>query len=409
MRIPITPVSRSRSLLLLLLLLPLTLLHLRGPLLAAVSAAHSNNNGGSASSRRADPKEPRRETPLKVPPRPPLLFPPGGSSLRGHHHHHHRNGPDLRDDRRDLRREDEDDDDDDDESAPFRLIVPPNKSRSTGTKELLVIRIESPDGSTTSSEEDLYNDVFDDEVNLSKQYGLCSHSRLEIVPATGGPSVRNGIATLRLDEPAVGRATKSIYEEVFDRSVELLGRSLDGYDEVMICMPPGTTAEMEDGTETSSWVAYVPGESPYSDFLSVYSDGWCASVSAGMHEIGHTLGLHHANEGGDEYEDTSGQMGFSSRNEHGPRKCFNPSNSWHLGWYADRSMRLNPLLDAPFRTTLKGVADSDSDSDPAAETTGGGKRERNNSSNNNNSNNNNNNNAFAFTLIAIRPSGNRLF
>jgi hypothetical protein len=239
-------------------------------------------------------------------------------------------------------------------------VAPPNIDRASGKKELLVVRIESPEGSTSLSEDQLFNDIFDDDINVAKQYSACSHGKLKLTPAQG-PSIRNGIATVILsggESPGVARTAEDIFTHLDEASPSLFGRSLESFDHVMLCVPKGTRVEAGDGSTTTQWFAYVPGKQPYTNFLSVFHDEWCSSVSTGMHEIGHTLGLHHSNEAGSEYEDMSGQMGYSSDSEHGPLKCFNPPNSWHLGWYSENSLRLNPLLDAPFKVTLAGAVDS---------------------------------------------------
>ena len=50
-----------------------------------------------------------------------------------------------------------------------------------------------------------------------------------------------------------------------------------------------------------------------------------------MHEVGHNLGLAHSNEGGGEYEDQSGMMGYSYDCDDCPKMCFNGPKSWQLG------------------------------------------------------------------------------
>jgi hypothetical protein len=42
-----------------------------------------------------------------------------------------------------------------------------------------------------------------------------------------------------------------------------------------------------------------------------------------MHEIGHTMGLTHANENGEPYADSSGYMAAGYKDTDWPRKCFN--------------------------------------------------------------------------------------
>ena len=61
----------------------------------------------------------------------------------------------------------------------------------------------------------------------------------------------------------------------------------------MICMP----SEVQGGGSVA-W-AYL------NHWLSVYWDTWCSRPSAGMHEIGHNLGLDHSNGNGEEYGDQS--------------------------------------------------------------------------------------------------------
>lgn len=78
--------------------------------------------------------------------------------------------------------------------------------------------------------------------------------------------------------------------------------------------------------------AYVPNKQPYINYLSVYNDGCCSSLSAGMHETVDNIGLRqHAEENNGEYFDESGIiMGFSLKDENGPMKCFNTAKPWQL-------------------------------------------------------------------------------
>jgi hypothetical protein len=49
----------------------------------------------------------------------------------------------------------------------------------------------------------------------------------------------------------------------------------------------------------------------------------CIEIAATMHEIGHTMGLTHANENGQPYADFSGYMAAGYKDTDWPRKCFN--------------------------------------------------------------------------------------
>jgi hypothetical protein len=48
-------------------------------------------------------------------------------------------------------------------------------------------------------------------------------------------------------------------------------------------------------------------------------------------------------------------MGISY-GEDDTKMCFNPVKSWQLGWYSDRQKDLNPTVEAPYLTTMVGVA-----------------------------------------------------
>ena len=73
----------------------------------------------------------------------------------------------------------------------------------------------------------------------------------------------------------------------------------------------------------------------------------CTYLSGQMHEIGHNLGLAHANEEAGTYKDQSGMMGFSYSSDNGPLMCFNSAKSWQLNWYASR------MESIPFSTGVK--------------------------------------------------------
>ena len=77
----------------------------------------------------------------------------------------------------------------DDSSARRRLT-------KTGMKTVLVIRVESSDGSIapSQSEAKMANDVFEDENNLVRRFDECSSGKLQFGPASG-----NGVITVKTD------------------------------------------------------------------------------------------------------------------------------------------------------------------------------------------------------------------
>lgn len=150
---------------------------------------------------------------------------------------------------------------------------------STGTKTLLVVRIEAQDASTTSSELVLSDKIFgsgSDQHNLKSQYAKCSYNELVFEKATdAGGLINNGVYTLNLPDTVISGVDNGIIRTAaldqgaveFDKSLEHVA------DYTMLCLPPGTTG---------GWIAYA-----YVNwFLSVYNDQWCTYPSAQLHEIG---------------------------------------------------------------------------------------------------------------------------
>merc|ERR1712176_952408 len=91
----------------------------------------------------------------------------------------------------------------------------------------------------------------------------------------------------------------------------------------------------------------------------------CQSMSSQMHEVGHSIGLHHSGEyeGSDsvqEYGDQTDLMGFSYRSDDTPLMCFNPAKNWQLGWFDDKVKELDPSNDIGIEPTsfvLNGIVD----------------------------------------------------
>ena len=75
-----------------------------------------------------------------------------------------------------------------------------------------------------------------------------------------------------------------------------------------------------------------------------------------MHEVGHSLGLGHSNEGAEEYGDESCIMGSGFNEEEGALICYNGAKSWQLGWYASRNHIYN-VADGIWNGRLIGVVD----------------------------------------------------
>jgi hypothetical protein len=71
---------------------------------------------------------------------------------------------------------------------------PRNLAQTTGTKNVLVVRVKGADKNTTSSMAEISNSVFGtdgDPVNLKSQFAACSFGQVNITPAIGSTYLRS--------------------------------------------------------------------------------------------------------------------------------------------------------------------------------------------------------------------------
>lgn len=221
-----------------------------------------------------------------------------------------------------------------------------NKNRgrhlsSTGDKNVLVLRVQALDGATSSSEDELTDNIFGtfgDVFNLKTGYIGCSYDQLKFLPTADHS---NGVYTVQVSQNLASSTMSQVENAVIAAATTALGDLESQYDYVMICTPP-----------VSSGLAYA-----YINwYLSVYNDNWCNSPSAQMHELGHNLGLAHSGEGTAAYADQSGMMGYSYSADEGPVMCFNNAKNWQLGWYSDKHATASPLTTS-WTGDLVGISD----------------------------------------------------
>lgn len=218
---------------------------------------------------------------------------------------------------------------------------------ATGSKRILVVRVISPDSSTSSSSSDLSNKIFGthgDVANLKSQYSSCSFNHLTVIPSVGN-NVVDGVLEVTINQNVINSTSNTIQNAV----TEIIGGKPDFADHVMYCLPPGTSGR---------WIAYAYTDS----WLTVYNNNWCKYLSAQMHEIGHNLGLGHANENGIVYSDQTGYMGYSYSQDDSPLMCFNSYHSSLLGWYKSKTTILQSSLH--FNGNLSGFVDFNTTSNP---------------------------------------------
>ena len=178
-------------------------------------------------------------------------------------------------------------------------------TRSSGTKQLLAVRVVASD-TATSMEESFISDRWfgtnGDTVTARSIYDQCSYSKLIMDPAnkvtTTGVAISNGVYTVHINRRAKNKPESKIKDAVIAQLENELG-SLNGqFDHVILCLPRGTNG---------NWLAYAY----INHHMSVFNDDECNFVSGQVHEIGHNIGLAHSGEGGDEYDDQSGMVRFS--------------------------------------------------------------------------------------------------
>lgn len=112
----------------------------------------------------------------------------------------------------------------------------------SGTKTVLVVRIEAPDAATSANEQTLYNEVFEGN-SLTKMYEDCSHGELNLIPYNGS-GVRNGVTTVFIPKSVTGVDNTVIRNAAVTALNNKLGGAAESkVDHVLMCIPPGTSGK----------------------------------------------------------------------------------------------------------------------------------------------------------------------
>ena len=166
------------------------------------------------------------------------------------------------------------------DSITYEDFVPDHGRRlavTTGTKNMLAIRVVAADTQTTATEEqisDSWFGTYGDPVNLKSQYAACSYGALQCNAASKttstGVAVTNGVYEVSITNTVSGADRFVVENAVVAAGNADLGNMRDQFDHVMLCLPPGTSG---------GWIAYAY----INHYLSVYNDNWCTYVSGQMH------------------------------------------------------------------------------------------------------------------------------
>lgn len=183
-------------------------------------------------------------------------------------------------------------------SSTVEVILDPrqrtrnSKPVARGRKTITIVRISTLDATPSNSAESLKDGLFSpDKINLRTQFEACSFGQLHFELS------QHGVIEVKVDQPVSdftsGSALVTAAQYVMRDKLKIKDPSKLS-DKVMMCLPPGT----------GNWVA----SSGVGHWRSQYNDKWCRSLTATMHELGHGLGLTHANENGAKYGDATGYM-----------------------------------------------------------------------------------------------------
>jgi Gametolysin peptidase M11 len=198
--------------------------------------------------------------------------------------------------------------------------VPPTQ----GNKTIAIVRISAPGSPNRFPKAKLTKVWFGADRSFQTQMTACSFGQLNWRSA--------GVHDIRLVQNVSTFATREEMQLAIERQLRnQTGKSMTELgDKVVFCYPKNSPGEWLASASLHGWRA-------------MFNDGWCGSLSAAMHEIGHTVGLLHSGKSETEnweYSDTTGYMGFSILASSTPHKCFNGFNHWQLGWYPGRRRTL---------------------------------------------------------------------
>ena len=205
------------------------------------------------------------------------------------------------------------------------------ESLTTGDMTVAVVRIATSDSRCSLSNRDI-DAMFDEsKANFVTQFNKCSFGKLRFQKA------QRHIIDVKVNESVskyYGNPIKLV-NKAQDALLNTLrvNRATDIADKIIMCVPSGT----------GSWVA----SAGVRHWRTQFNNEWTRSLSANMHELGHNIGLLHANQNREEYADSTGYMGRSYTHARWPLRCFNGRNNHVLGWYNE--MKFDPTTSTSHR------------------------------------------------------------
>lgn len=212
-----------------------------------------------------------------------------------------------------------------------------------GTRRVLAVRISTNDFKYVPAVTGLQlkNTLFgnvNNQVTMRRKFFECSYRKLQMLPYKGttktGVQIPEGFVNIKLNGEQ-SNFVKNLIENGGDDPLA----NKSNRDRVLSYCRLATEARLGNLEEQFDHVVFVLPEQVELLALAIigrwdsyYGWSWILRPSMPLHEIGHNLGLDHAGEL-NIYDDKTGYMGFSYDKLGGPSMCYNPANSYFLGWY----------------------------------------------------------------------------
>ena len=113
-------------------------------------------------------------------------------------------------------------------------------SNTPSVNSVVAVRVIANDTSTTSSMEELRDNIFYDEVNLRTQYDACSYGHTKMEPFNGttstGYDVDRGVVEVTIADNVSGKSLRTIQNAASSQASTLLGDLPSQFDHVMLCL-----------------------------------------------------------------------------------------------------------------------------------------------------------------------------
>lgn len=174
-------------------------------------------------------------------------------------------------------------------------------SNAIGVHNVVVLRISTLDSQPTLSASQLFDRFFASSSNptLASQYAACSTGALQMQQRVRGTGVVDIILSATVNAYTNTNAMVVEATNLFMAQFNLEGSSTaitDFADHILFVLPPNSFI-------TTPWIATAV----VGGWRVVCNDVYCGFLSIFMHEVGHNLGLFHANQNG-AYNDRTGYM-----------------------------------------------------------------------------------------------------